>query len=47
LIIHASVGVDTAKLLGDRNVFDSVWREAVRRTQPDTNNGRDAGDFNR
>jgi len=22
LIIHASVGVDTAKLLGDRNVFD-------------------------
>jgi len=24
-----------------------VWREAVRRTHPYTNNGRDAGDFNK
>jgi hypothetical protein len=47
LIQHACVGVDTARLLGDRNVFDSVWREAVRRTHPDANGGRDTGDFNR
>jgi len=47
LIQHACVGVDTAKLLGAQSVFDSVWREAVRRTHPDVNHGRDGSDFHK
>jgi len=47
LIKHACVGWTTSQLLGDQKLFDSVWREAVRRTHPDTNSGRDGGDFNR
>lgn len=47
LIKHASVGYFPSQVLGDQKIFDSVWREAVRRTHPDTNNGRDGGDFNR
>jgi hypothetical protein len=46
LIRHASVGFTTSQVLGDQKVFDSVWREAARRTHPDTNDGRDGNDFN-
>jgi hypothetical protein len=47
LIRYAFVpGVDTGKVLADRKVFDKVWREAVRRTHPDQNDGNGAADFN-
>jgi hypothetical protein len=46
LIRYAVVGVTTSQLLADRGLFDQVWREAARRTHPDTNNGRDGKDFN-
>ncbi len=38
LIRHASVGYFPSQILGDQKVFDATWREAVRRTHPDTNN---------
>lgn len=47
LIQHACVDHYPSQVLGDQKVFDSVWREAVRQTHPDTNNGRDSGDFNK
>jgi hypothetical protein len=47
LIQHASVGWVPAQVLERRELFDTVWREAVRRTHPDTNKGHDGGDFNR
>ncbi len=47
LIQNACVGYFPSQVLGDQKVFDSVWREAVRRTHPDTNGGRDGGDFNK
>ena len=36
-----------AQILSSQSVFDLVWREAVKRTHPDTNQGRDGGDFSR
>jgi hypothetical protein len=45
LIQNASVAFTASQVLGSQSVFDSVWREAVRRTHPDTNNGRDGSDF--
>jgi len=45
LIKHASFGHTPAMVLASQSVFDSVWKEAVRRTHPDTNGGRDGGDF--
>jgi hypothetical protein len=45
LIKHACVDHTVAQVLGDQRLFDSVWRETVRRTHPDTNNGRDDGVF--
>jgi hypothetical protein len=47
LIQHASVGYTTTQVLGSQTVFDSVWREAVRRTHPDANPERGGADFNR
>jgi len=48
LIRHAAVSRYTPEqVLNNQAFFDSIWREAVRRTHPDTNNGRDSGDFNR
>jgi hypothetical protein len=47
LIHHACIAHFPSQVLGDQKVFDSVWREAVRRTHPDANNGRDNGDFNK
>lgn len=47
LIQHACVGYFPSQVLGEQKLFDGVWREAVRRTHPDTNNGRDGGDFNK
>lgn len=47
LIIHACVACTSGQVLNNRSLFDSVWREAVRRTHPDTNNGRDGADFNK
>ncbi len=46
LIEHACTSFAPSLVLANQSVFDSVWREAVRRTHPDTNNGRDGGDFN-
>jgi len=46
LIRHACASHTTSQVLNDQRLFDSVWREAVRRTHPDTNNGRDGSDFN-
>ena len=45
LIQFASVGYAPVQVLSTLSLFDSVWREAVRRTHPDTNNGRDGSDF--
>jgi len=45
LIKHAYVTYTTAQVLAHRSLFNSVWREAVRHTHPDTNNGRDGCDF--
>lgn len=44
LIQHACVGYFPSQVIGDQKIFDAVWREAVRRTHPDTNNGCDGGD---
>lgn len=44
LIQHACVSHFPSQVLGDRKVFDSVWREASRRTHPDLNTGRDGAD---
>ncbi len=46
LIEHACTSFTPSLVLANQSVFDSVWREAVRRTHPDMNNGRDGGDFN-
>ena len=45
LIRFASVGFTTGQVMADQNIFDLTWREAVRRTHPDTNEGRDRDDF--
>jgi len=45
LIKHACVGYTTSQVLASQSVFDSVWREAVRRTHPDTNASRDGADI--
>jgi hypothetical protein len=47
LIQHASVGWAPAQVLERRELFDAVWREAVRRTHPDTNQGRNGAEFRR
>jgi hypothetical protein len=47
LIQHACAGWTTSQVLNDQKLFDSVWREAVRRTHPDANPGRGGADFNR
>jgi hypothetical protein len=47
LIHHACATYAPSVVLGSQSVFDSVWKEAVRRTHPDTNNGCDGGDFNK
>src|SRR5262249_30229211 len=44
LIQHACVGWTTSQVLNDQRLFDSVWREAARRTHPDANGGRDGAD---
>jgi hypothetical protein len=45
LIKHAGAASRPSQVLNDRQVFDSVWREAVKRTHPDTNNGRGGDEF--
>jgi hypothetical protein len=45
LIRNACVTYFPSQVLGDQKVFDGVWREAVRRTHPDTKNGCDGDDF--
>src|SRR5262245_72200 len=45
LIQHAEAGYTPAQVLVSQSLFDSVWKEAMKRTHPDTNSGRDAGDF--
>jgi hypothetical protein len=47
LIEHASVNYAPSQILGDSNVFDEVWRVAVKRTHPDTGVGGNGADFNR
>jgi hypothetical protein len=47
LIENACVTYSPSQVLGDQKLFDEVWRVAVKRTHPDTNQGRDGGDFNR
>jgi hypothetical protein len=47
LIQHACVTYAPSELLSDQGLFDEVWRVAVKRTHPDSNGGRDGGDFNR
>jgi hypothetical protein len=45
LIKHACVNHTPPQVLSIPTVFDGVWREAVRRTHPDANPGRDGADF--
>jgi hypothetical protein len=45
LIKHASVAFTPAQVLASQSLFDSTWREAVRRTHPDANSGHDSEDF--
>jgi hypothetical protein len=44
LIAHASVTLTPAQVLANQATFNSVWKEAVRRTHPDTGGG--GGNFN-
>ncbi|MGH9766093.1 MAG: hypothetical protein ACREAB_01560 [Blastocatellia bacterium] len=46
LIRHASVGYVPSQVLNDQQLFKQVYAEAMRRTHPDTNSGRNSGDFN-
>jgi hypothetical protein len=39
------VNFTPSRILEHQTLFESTWREAVRRTHPDTNNGRDGADF--
>lgn len=45
LIHHASVSHAPSQVVSEQRLFDSVWREAARRTHPDT--GGDSTDFHR
>jgi hypothetical protein len=45
LIHHASVGYVPSQVTNDQRLFDSTWREAARRTHPDT--GGNSNDFQR
>jgi hypothetical protein len=44
LIAHASVTLTPAQVLANQATFNSVWKEAARRTHPDT--GEEGGNFN-
>lgn len=43
LIFYASVGIDTVKVISDQATFNSLWKEAARRTHTDT--GGNTNDF--
>ena len=45
LIQFASVNSTPAQVLASQSLFDSTWREAVRRTHPDANFMPDSEDF--